>query len=275
MENTDFVGLNTQFDWDFNDFDSLLANCKTDEAVQITLKYLHKDHAFLEAGCGSGRVVKYFTDLGYRNVVGVEINEDAVRYLNLRFPELNIISGDLLRLPKSVGLFDVIGAYGVVEHFEGGIQKPLLALRSLLRENGIMIVSVPSFNLVRRLKKFLAAINPRTNSLIRSVFGKNTLHHNSDGTGFDIYPSHGKFFEYRLSRQQFEEECKKADLEIVESVPIYHMDGFFHELNFGQVKYASYTFEPTRLAFALNGALKIFPFFHNHMHLCVLRKPVR
>src|SRR5579862_258982 len=75
------------FTWKQEEFDHLLDSCKRDEGVQLTLKHLgDKNQKILEAGCGLGRVVKYLSDLGYKQVHGIEINDDAVKYLNAFYP---------------------------------------------------------------------------------------------------------------------------------------------------------------------------------------------
>jgi SAM-dependent methyltransferase len=88
------------FEWDPEEFPNLLASCYYDDAIQLSLKYMtNKDARILEAGCGSGRAVKYFNDLGYNAVFGIELNADIVRTQNARHPELNILQGDILQLP--------------------------------------------------------------------------------------------------------------------------------------------------------------------------------
>jgi SAM-dependent methyltransferase len=56
----------------------LLDSCASDNSVSLSIQYL-KGHnqTILEAGCGSGRVVKYLYDMGFKNIYGIELNGAA------------------------------------------------------------------------------------------------------------------------------------------------------------------------------------------------------
>ncbi|KKP24474.1 MAG: S-adenosylmethionine (SAM)-dependent methyltransferase [candidate division TM6 bacterium GW2011_GWF2_28_16] len=263
----------TVFGWDNNDFQALLKSCKNDEAIKITLEYLNnKNIKILEAGCGLGRVVKYLNDLGYKNVSGIEINKDSVNFLNNNYPELNIIYGDILDLKYKDNSFDVVLSYGVVEHFYDGPDKPLKSLYNVLCSGGIAIITVPSFNKLRKIKYYLRFLDFRKYNFIRRIFKKNLLNKNKSNLGYFIEPEYGKFFEYRFTKKQFEDICKNAGFEIVKSLPIAHVDGFYHEVSKNLVKFNNWEFKISIVSNFLNNFFKKIPFFHNHMHMCILKK---
>lgn len=87
-----------EFKWDNKKIIEDIELAKLDEAVQLSLKFLNNKTGskILEAGCGNGRVVKYFFDLGYKNIEGIELNQEIVLHINSIFPELNIYQGDLI-----------------------------------------------------------------------------------------------------------------------------------------------------------------------------------
>ena len=168
-----------KFSWDPKDFDYLVESCRFDDAVKLSLKYLNdKSLKILEAGCGSGRVVNYLYDLGFQNIYGIELNHDAVTHINRIFPELNIIQGDLLYMPYD-DKFDVVLSYGVVEHFPDGLELPLLSIYDILKPGGVAIVTVPSFNTLRKFGDFLGRLltftNPKRNNYIRMIFNRELL----------------------------------------------------------------------------------------------------
>jgi 2-polyprenyl-3-methyl-5-hydroxy-6-metoxy-1,4-benzoquinol methylase len=87
------------FKWKPEEFDFLLKSCEFGDDVKITLKYLRDKNAkILEAGCGSGRVVKYLHDRGFTNVHGIEIDKEAVDFQNTFFPELNVKHANVLAM---------------------------------------------------------------------------------------------------------------------------------------------------------------------------------
>jgi SAM-dependent methyltransferase len=261
------------FSWDHETFEDLLRSCDHDDEVKITLKYLHDKNAkILEAGCGLGRVVKYLSDKGFKHVAGIEINKQSVDYLNALYPELAIITGNILSMPYPKASFDVILSYGVIEHFPAGPQQPLQAMYDALKPGGTGIITVPSFNLLRRLSYALSWLDPRKYNLIRKIFGKKSFVFNKKSQGYYIDPQIGDFYEYRFTKKQFESLCTQAGFEIIESKPIAHLDGLFHSFFRPLVAYKNYAFTLSTLGTVINALLTKIPFAHNHMHACVVRK---
>lgn len=102
-----------------------------------------------------GRFVKYLlSDKGY-NIEGIVYSEETVRTIEEIEPELNVIQVDVLNLPYRTNSVDGLISLGVVEHFIPGCDKPLKEMYRVLKPGGIGIITVPSFNLIRRIKFFL------------------------------------------------------------------------------------------------------------------------
>jgi phosphatidylethanolamine/phosphatidyl-N-methylethanolamine N-methyltransferase len=69
----------------------------------------NEDNIVLELGVGTGAITKYLADVipDERSYLGIELDNDLVRTLNRRFPELNIICGnaaDAYSIHQSSGL---------------------------------------------------------------------------------------------------------------------------------------------------------------------------
>jgi SAM-dependent methyltransferase len=266
-------GNSTVFKWNPQEVDFLLKSCKKDDGILISLKYLKDKNAkILEAGCGLGRVVKYLSDLGFKNVYGVEIDKDSVCFLNQNFPELNVVCADLLQLPYPKESFDVVLSYGVIEHFPGGPDAPLKAMYDVLKPGGIAVITVPSFNFLRRWQYRLSFLDIRKINFIRKFFGKKLLYRNRKKYSYFIDPQYGNFFEFRFTPRQYENICRKAGFKIIESAPISHIDGFFHTFGSRFVTFKDWEFKVSRTARVLNWLLSKIPFLHNHMHVCVVKK---
>jgi len=271
------------FSWHGQEFHDLLRSCDKDETTPYILKYLPKYGKIVEGGCGLGRYVKYLADLGY-DIEGVEYNPETVRAVQRCSPGLPVIQGNILALPYRDGSISGLISLGVLEHFREGMEEPLREIRRVLKPGGILVISVPSQNRIRRIKKrfFLVELNRYLNPLsvarrsrvIRHLFGRAVLpgggSYNRFRRGrYEIYPLFGDFFEYRLKKEEFEEVLRRAGFQILESVPVGHMDGVFHEFGTLFVKFHGWEFHPGLAGRLLNRFLARFPFVHNHMHLCV------
>lgn len=256
--------MSTEFRWNHNDFEAMYQSCKDDDAVRITIQNIpSKKSRILEAGSGSGRVVKYLYDMGYKKVEGIELNKAIVKQFNKMFPDLKVIQGDILDMPYKDESFNIIASYGVIEHFVPGLSEPLIALKRVLKKNGVLIVSVPSMNLLRTIQYGWDKLQDKLK------FWK--ISHRNKGIYY-IHPQFGDYFEYRLTPKQFRAACIKAGFRIVGDHPIYQIDGLYHIFGNKFVKYINYKFCPTSFGSWLNKIISKIPFVHNHMHLLVLRR---
>jgi SAM-dependent methyltransferase len=108
----------------------------------------------LEAGCGLGRWAIELAKKQY-DVTGIEIEQEAVDAINknVSLPNLTIIQGDIFSMPFTSDSFDVVVSLGVLEHFEdSNIQSLAFAEHHrVLKADGTFFVTVPYYNLLRRL----------------------------------------------------------------------------------------------------------------------------
>jgi SAM-dependent methyltransferase len=271
------------FEWDRSDFDKLVANCPGEPVTPFIFKYFPAGSHLLEAGCGSGRFVYWLAEKGYA-IEGVEIGEKAVANLNQRFPLLKIRQGDVCRLPYADNSFDGILSLGVIEHVYAGMDDSIREMHRVLKPGGIALVIVPCFNLVRRLKyctgiyhlHALAGCMKRWN-FVRRLFGKPPhlpVDHGRPARlpGFKRWPMFGEFYEYRLTRAEFEHELVSRGFTLLESVPTSLIDGLYLEFGRLFVRFGHLEFHPNAAGRWLNDWLARRPYWHNHMQLCVVRK---
>lgn len=118
------------------------------------VKYLPRKGKIIEAGCGLGYYVLALARRGYK-IEGVEWSHEAVRLIKKRYPKLKVKTGDVRKLPVKDGYYLGIISLGVVEHDRKGPEKYLAEAYRVLRPGGVVFISVPHFNLLRRIKSLL------------------------------------------------------------------------------------------------------------------------
>jgi SAM-dependent methyltransferase len=266
------------FEWRAEDFEALLGSCDRDDGVQLSLRVIPKEGRILEAGCGTGRVVKFFHDRGYA-IEGVELNGEIVAEVKRKHPDLKLLVGDVSKLGVPDDHYNGLLSYGVIEHFVAGPEAVLKEHFRVLAPDGIAVITAPSYNGLRRIKHahdvVFCRFNPRMNNVVRRLLGHKPMRRNvrgRDGFRYHVFPQFLGFFEYRLRPREFEEAVCAAGFKILESLPISHMDGMYHEFGRRLVRFEKWRFFPTPAAIRLNGWLKRIPFFHNHMHAIVATK---
>jgi len=266
------------FKWAESEMQAALRSCCRDEALPVIERHFPKGSRLLESGCGAGRWVRFLKDRGYP-ITGLEYSGETVAMIRKAWPDLEIVQGDCERAPFADGTFDGVLSFGVVEHWIEGPQRPLADLLRVLKPGAKAYISVPCFTLVRRIKKALwfDEITQAPRALaVRLLRRQPKPLSRLDGRYlFPGFPAWGVFFEYRMSREEFRTEIAKAGFEVVEQLPVGHMDGVYHELNpFGLlVGWKDWTFRPAPLARWMNAWLSRTPFAHAHMQAVIARKP--
>lgn len=266
------------FDWDLAQFDRMVALSADDDSLQLGLSFLPRDGLILEAGSGPGHKVAYLQNLGY-SVEGVELNRTVVESMHARHPALPLKVGDVSALDVPDGHYAAVTSFGVIEHFLAGPHTPLAEHFRVLRSGGVALISVPSFNALRRLKRawlrLTAPLRPSLNPLLRRLLCKPPVRLNRrgvDGFVYEVNPARGPFFEYWLTPAQFESEVRAAGFAILRSEPTHHAVGLWGELGSWAARNHDGDFQFTALGRALHALFGGRSFVHAHMHTIVARK---
>jgi len=182
--------------------------CECQTILPHLLKHLPKEGRILESGCGLGRWVFYLRQRGY-SITGIDLARPAVEMAKAYDPSVPIFLNDVLQSQFPDQSFDAAISLGVVEHFEEGPQHALAELRRVLKDGGILCISVPVQNFFR-------------------IFFTNRLK--------DLYRWYRKrkgmrfvFEEYRFTRKDFQSRLEAARFEILEVAP----DDFLPPKNLG------------------------------------------
>lgn len=101
---------------------------------------------FLSSGCGFAGSLLAYHDAGAALAVGVEVDQDYLRFGSLRtadLPAVGVVGYDGVRLPFPGGGFDIIESLDVVEHTPDP-RAYLTELRRVLAPTGLILLVTPN-----------------------------------------------------------------------------------------------------------------------------------
>ena len=98
----------------------------------------------LDAGCGVGYGAEMIARAGASRVVGIDLAPEVIATASERVGEVaDFQVGDVQDLPFDEGSFDLVVCFEVLEHLEDP-EPAITALKDVLREGGLLIVSSPN-----------------------------------------------------------------------------------------------------------------------------------
>jgi len=96
----------------------------------------------LEVGCGSGAVACALQKRGFK-VVGIDTADVLVRKAHERCPDATFVAGEVQQLDPTLGPFDAVGFFDVLEHLD----DPVSLVRAALvhaKPGALVVVTVPA-----------------------------------------------------------------------------------------------------------------------------------
>jgi ubiquinone/menaquinone biosynthesis C-methylase UbiE len=185
--------------WENTSFNGALAFCKSDPLLPIFEKYAKPGMKMLEGGCGIGYYVTFHKIRGLK-VIGLDFAQRTLKLLSNRVANLNLCAGNVANIPFNDKSFDVYYSGGVVEHFEDGAETSLKEARRILKDDGVLLISVPYQSPLRRLVGF-----------IKKPFWKKV------SNSIKEEPPNGlNFYCYAYKTREFEQMLANAGLKVIE-----------------------------------------------------------
>jgi SAM-dependent methyltransferase len=172
--------------------------CEYQTIAPTLLKHLPRAGRILESGCGLGRWVFFLRQKGF-DVTGIDLARPAVEMAKAYDASAPIFYDDVLHSQFADRSFDAAISLGVVEHFEEGPQRALAELHRVLKDDGVLLISVPVQNVLRKI-----LTNP-----LKDAY---RWYRRRQGMTF-------VFEEYRFTREEFRSCLESANFEIFEVVP--------------------------------------------------------
>jgi len=206
----------------------------TDEPMTNTnaypLKYSemlikNSDGQILEAGCGNGRILRYYHGQGY-NIIGLDFIEVAIDKLNKTDPTLRVEVGDITGLRFENESFKYLLAFGLYHNLENGLEDAISETNRVLKNNGKVCASFRADNIQTRLTDLLTNRKSKTAGSDQSlVFHKMNLTKNEfsslfKNNGFEIeniYPVENMPILYKFpffrakSHKEFNENIARSE----------------------------------------------------------------
>lgn len=108
-------------------------------------KYLNSNSKILDAGCGSGRVIKYLISKGVkqRNIVGIDASTELLKIANNDFQNVKFINSNIVNSQFKSNSFDIIISTMVMHYLNNkGLEKSLKSFYTWSKNNGIIFILV-------------------------------------------------------------------------------------------------------------------------------------
>ena len=156
------------------------------------------DGKILEAGCGAGRIVRYYHERGF-NIVGMDFVSGAVEKLQAMDSTLQVETGDITNLQYSDQSFKYVLAFGLYHNIERGLDEAIDETFRVLEKGGLVCASFRADNIQTRLTDWLANFKNKESKKQLS------------------------FHKLNLSRHEFVSLFEKAGFEVTSVFPVQNM----------------------------------------------------
>lgn len=141
-------------------WEDIPADNPMENAEAYPLKYAEmtindKEGKIIEAGCGAGRILRYYHDRGY-NIMGMDYIDVAIDKLKGVDSTLKVGVGDITNLEYGDQSFKHMLAFGLYHNLETGLDKAIQETYRVLEKKGSVCASFRADNIQTRLTDWLA-----------------------------------------------------------------------------------------------------------------------
>jgi SAM-dependent methyltransferase len=123
-------------------------------AAEIERLGMDRDAMVLDIGTSTGTNLRMLRGLGYGNVQGLDVSDEAIRYC-VEKGFNTVRRGDLCDMPFASNAFDLVLATDVVEHVDDDAQA-MTEIARILKPGGAALITVPTFRCLWGLQDEIA-----------------------------------------------------------------------------------------------------------------------
>lgn len=149
--------------WEDVPADSEMTNEETYPLKYALMTVSEFDGPILEAGCGAGRILRYFHNRGY-DVVGIDFIDVAIEKLLIVDKSLKVGTGDITNLSFADASFKYVLAFGLFHNMETNLDEAIAETSRVLVSGGKLCASFRADNIQTRLTDSLANLRSRIRS---------------------------------------------------------------------------------------------------------------
>ena len=128
----------------------------------------------LEAGCGAGRILRYYHNQGF-DIIGMDFIDIAIEKLKQIDSTLKVEVGDISSLRFDSESFKYILAFGLYHNLEFGLDQAIKETYRILMTNGSLCASFRADNIQTRLTDWLTKRRSNANDSEGETFHKMNL----------------------------------------------------------------------------------------------------
>ncbi len=141
--------------WSNVSIDAPMHNVQSYPLKYAEMAVADKTGAVLEAGCGPGRIVKFYHDAGYK-ITGIDFIGSVIDKLKQESPDLDVAQGDIRNLQFPAESFRYVLAFGLYHNLEKGLDEALAETARVLEPGGKLCASFRADNIQNRIVDKLA-----------------------------------------------------------------------------------------------------------------------
>ena len=119
-----------------------------------------KNGVILECGCGLGRVLKHYHLKGHK-IIGLEYDQGAVDKIKKQYPDINVMQGDVRKLPFKNETFDYIVSFGLYHNIENDVQGTINETVRCLKKGGRFCATVRADNFENTIGDLIVAFKTK------------------------------------------------------------------------------------------------------------------
>lgn len=108
----------------------------------------------LEAGCGGGRLLRYYHNRGYE-IIGIDFVPNVIKQLKQVDASLKVAVADINNLSFHDSMFDCVLAFGVFHNLEDNLMHAIEEARRIMKPGAVICASFRADNINNRLTDWL------------------------------------------------------------------------------------------------------------------------